>query len=197
MSWQGRLAIAGVVVGALGESGVLPGAVGLPLLIVSVLAAWRYADGFWRIVATGIAGGLIAGLLILGPGFRVAMRVVALMDPSKTPEFTVGGTFFIVIVVGGMFGAINGVSGNLIRKAAGLSSLILSGGIAGGLVLTIFVSSADLREELATFGAGTWVNLPLFGVFALAYGIAAIAIADQLDRRTTKPSAIERKEVPA
>lgn len=43
------------------------------LLVVAGLAAgiaWRWIPEFWKTVASGAAGGALAGLVILAPGFR-------------------------------------------------------------------------------------------------------------------------------
>lgn len=81
------------------------------LLVVAGLAAgiaWRWIPGFWKTVASGAAGGALAGLVILAPGFRVAMRMVAIMDPSRSPEFSFSGTIFIMIMVGVVMGGLLG-----------------------------------------------------------------------------------------
>jgi hypothetical protein len=165
---------------------VLIPAIALPLLVVAAALAWWLTDGFWKTVAFGLAGGVIAGLLIMGPGFRVAMRVVAIMDPIRTPEFSVGGTGFIIVGIGGILGGVMGILGNLIRKAASIASAVVAGVLLGAFEMTILLTDSGLREEFFELGGGPWVNIPMFAVFAFGYGIAAMTIADRLDHRASK-----------
>ncbi|MEE8375373.1 MAG: hypothetical protein V3S26_03510, partial [Acidimicrobiia bacterium] len=185
--WQGRGAALGVVVAViLAMQDVLIPAIALPLLVVAAALAWWLTDGFWTTVAFGLAGGVIAGLLIMGPGFRVAMRVVAIMDPIRTPEFSVGGTGFIIVGIGGILGGVMGILGNLIRKAAAIASAVVAGVVLGAFEMTILLIDSGLREEFFELGGGPWVNIPMFAVFAFGYGIAAMTIADRLDHRASK-----------
>ncbi len=187
MTWQGRGAALGVVVAViLAMQDVLIPAIALPLLVVAAALAWWLTDGFWKTVAFGLAGGVIAGLLIMGPGFRVAMRVVAIMDPIRTPEFSVGGTGFIIVGIGGILGGVMGILGNLIRKAAAIASAVVAGVVLGAFEMTILLIDSGLREEFFELGGGPWVNIPMFAVFAFGYGIAAMTIADRLDHRASK-----------
>lgn len=111
------------------------------------------------------------------------MRIVAIIDPIETPEFTVGGTMFIVVGIGGMFGGVLGVVGNLLRKAVGLGSTFVSGAILSVIVVGSLVPDSDLREELVELGAGPWVNISMFGLVALAYAITAMRLASRRDAR--------------
>ncbi|MEE8407935.1 MAG: hypothetical protein V3S32_12405 [Acidimicrobiia bacterium] len=187
MRWQGRMAALGVVAAViLAMQDVLIPAIALPLLLVAAVLAWWLTDGFWKTVAFGLAGGVIAGALIMGPGFRVAMRVVAIMDPIRTPEFSVGGTFFIVVGIGGILGGVMGIVGNLIRKATSIASVVVAGVVLGAFDMTILLIDSGLREEFFELGGGPWVNIPMFAVFAFGYGIAAMRIADRLELRASK-----------
>lgn len=200
MTWQGRLAVVGVIVAiVLATQDMLAPVVALPLLAVAVALAWWFADGFWKTAAFGLVGGVIAGVLIMGPGFRLAMRVVAIMDPIRRPEFSVGGTMFIIIGIGGIFGGIFGIVGNLIHKVFPLTSFVKSGVVLAGLFMTILLFNSDLRAEFFELGGGPWVNIPMFGFFALGYGIAAMAFAQRAEERTTGgiPAVIEENKVPA
>lgn len=198
MTWQGRLAALGVVAAViLATQDILIPAIALPLLVATAALAWWLTDGFWRTVAFGLAGGVIAGLLIMGPGFRVAMRVVAIMDPIRTPEFSVEGTGFIIVGIGGMLGGVMGIVGNLIRKAGSIASVVVAGVALGALDMTILLIDSGLREEFFELGGGPWVNIPMFAVFACGYGIVAMTIADRLEHRRTKPVETGSEQVPA
>lgn len=200
MTWQGRLAVVGVIVAiVLAMEDVLAPVVALPLLAVAVALAWRFTDGFWKTVAFGLVGGVIAGVLIMGPGFRLAMRIVAIMEPTKTPEFSVGGTLFIIIGIGGIFGGILAIAGNLVRKAAPITSVVVSGVVLSALMMALLLVESDLRAEFTDLGGGAWVNVPMFGFFVLGYGIAAMFIADYMEKQATarKPPVIDVEKVPA
>lgn len=200
MTWQGRLSAFGVVVALLlAMEDMLSPAIALPLLVLTVGLAWRFTDGFWKTVAFGVVGGAIAGILIMGPGFRIAMRVVAIMDPTQTPEFSVGGTLFVIVGIGGIMGGVLGIAGNLIRKVVPITSVVLAGVVLAGTEMAMLLLEADLRAEFFELGAGPWVNISMFGVIALGYGIAAMVIAESIERKTAKGSrgVIEEKKVPA
>ena len=198
MTWQGRMAGFGVVAAViLAMQDVLIPAIALPLLAAAAALAWWLTVGFWNTVAFGLAGGVIAGALIMGPGFRVAMRVVAIMDPIRTPEFSVGGTFFIVVGIGGILGGVMGIVGNLIRKAASIASVVIAGVVLGAFEMTILLIDSGLREEFFELGGGPWVNILMFAVFAFGYGIAAVRIADRLEHRASKSVDAGSEQEPA
>src|SRR3970282_1587260 len=109
---------------------VIPVAVSEPLgpvwsvamVLIGFGAGWLLVPGFWRSLGHGAIGGGGGGLRVLGPGLRIAMRVVAILDPVRSPEFTFGGTMFIIIGVGVMMGGTFGVIGNLARQGFGIPS---------------------------------------------------------------------------
>jgi len=167
----------------------ISGPVAEGLVLVGVGLAWRLVPGFWRSVLYGAIGGVVSGLLILGPGLRLAMRVVAIIDPLRTPEFTVEGTMFIVIFIGGFFGGILGITANLARHGLELRSKMASATLPAMAVLAVLLTAEDLRMELFELGAGAWMNIPMFGLVSLLYGAGAIATAMRLEqRRASKPS---------
>jgi hypothetical protein len=154
----------------------------IAMVIVGLGAGWLLIPGFWRGVLSGAIGGVIAGLLVLGPGLRLAMRVVAIVDPVRAPEFTIGGTMFIIIGIGAVMGGIFGVFGNVARigfniptRAAGLVPALL--------VVTMIGLDSELRGEIIELGIGPWLNIPMFGAVAIGYGaVWALAVA-RFERR--------------
>ena len=196
MEWKGRfasLSATGTALVAIED--LLPPAISLPLLVLTMTLAWRFTDGFLRTVGYGFVGGAVAGLLIMGPGFRLAMRVVAIMDPTTTPEFSFGGTLFIIVGIGGIFGAIFGAIGNVIRKSVPVPSVVVAGIVLAVVDMTMLLGDPGLREEFFGLGAGPWLNIPLFGVFVVGYGIAAMTIAGGLERKTTAQDVVIRHDV--
>ena len=198
MDWKGRaaaLVVAASVLVANGDWIVPPYSLGV--LVLAIALAWRYTDRFWSTVLWGAIAGMFAGLLIMGPGFRLAMRVVAILDPIRTPEFSLEGTLFIVVGIGGVLGGIMGLVGNLIRHASGLRPLV-AGLTLGVLDMVLLLSNAGLREEFFELGAGPWMNIPMFGLYSLGYGVVAMLVAERLaKRRSRKTAALEEIGVPA
>ncbi|HEU4321327.1 MAG TPA: hypothetical protein VFS66_14750 [Acidimicrobiia bacterium] len=183
MTWISKVAAGAMVVCAfLLFSGVIPEAVVLSVLLATGYLVRRELGGFWRGLVGGFVGGVVAGVLILGPGFRLAMRAVALMDPIHPEEFTLGGTFFIVIGIGGILGGISASVVNVLRRTLGIGSPVWAGVL---LALTFMVNlvffSGDISREIFELGISPWINVPLFGLNTLGYGIAAMAIADRAE----------------
>lgn len=150
------------------------------VVLVGVAAGLLLVPGFWRSSLHGAIGGMVAGLLVLGPGLRIAMRVVAILDPVKSPEFTVGGTMLIIIGIGVVMGGIFGVIGNVARRAFGIPSgaAVLAPAL---LVMMLIGLDGDLRSEIVRLGAGPWFNIPMFGAVAIGYGIVWIQVVTRLE----------------
>lgn len=199
MSWKAKAAASAVLIGSyMGTNDILGAELGLVLLLGAAVAAWRFVDGFWRIAISGFVGGAIAGLLILGPGFRLAMRAVAMMDPVHPEEFTLGGTLFIVVGIGAILGGVQGVTAHLARRAFGMSSAVLAGSILAAMQMTMLTFfSGDLSRELFDLGVSPWINIPLFGLVAWGYGVAAMAVADRAEEAMFSGRRRAREKVPA
>ncbi len=148
----------------------------LPVAAVLFYLSQRFRPGSWRSMATGFASGGLAGVLVLGPGFRLAMRVVAILEPSQTPEFSVAGTMMIIVFVGGLFGGLLGVA---ISSITGLVPSRALTPMAVGAVVGLLFLSSDLRSELTTLGAGPWVNIPMFAGVAALYSFASNRLRDR------------------
>lgn len=199
MSWQLKaLATAGVLIAGLSMGDILPPPWGPLVVLTLVILLWRMHDGFLKTLVAGLVGGAAAGILILGPGFRVAMRAVALMDQARPEEFTVGGTLFIVVGIGAVLGGLNGAIVNLVRKAFGIRSAVVGGlMLATTVMVNLTFFSGDVSRELFDLGISPWINIPLFSVVALGYGIAAMAIAELAERAMFERRDMEKEKVPA
>ena len=160
----------------------------LAVVLIGIGAGWLLVPGFWRSSMYGVIGGVVAGLLVLGPGLRIAMRVVAIIDPVRSPEFTLGGTMFIIIGVGVMMGGIFGVIGNVARSGFGIPSGA-AGLVPALLVMLMIGLDSELRSEIIKLGAGPWLNIPMFGAVALGYGALWTRVVTRLEMRR-----IEKKE---
>ena len=199
MTWTGRWAVVGIFAFAeLSMSEIVAPWLGLPALLVAIVVAWQSVPALWKMALGGLIGGLIAGTLILGPGFRVAMRVVALMDPTLETEFTIGGTFFLVIGIGSIMGGLTALSAHLLRRVFEVRSSVVAGSLLGLYTVgSLLVFSSDIRQEFFDLGAGAWINIPMFTVFAVAFGIAAMALADKLEVEMFTRRDTVKEKVPA
>lgn len=156
----------------------------LVIVGLTVAIAWRVTPDFWRLVRIGGTGGALAGLAVLGPGWRVSMRVVAIVDRYESPEFSLGGTA-LVIAIGALIGGLIGVVGHLLRQVANLRSPFLSAATLG--LLTVGSLVGRFSSDLSNLGAGLWINLILFGVVAILYGLVAVVLTDRLAGRVAPP----------
>jgi hypothetical protein len=162
----------------------------VPSVIIAVASlgfAWWLIPHFWPTFLRGAAAGAIAGVLILGPGLRIAMRVVAIVDPVRRPEFTIEGTMFILVGIGVIFGGLFGAVTAPIQDAFDMDWR-MAAVLPAALVMALILSADDLRAELFELGAGGWMNLPVFAGVALAYGLVATRIIHRLTTRRREPA---------
>lgn len=168
----------GVLVGL-----TIPVAVALGVIVGNPWIAWaivvaglalglKEIPGFWRTTLRSLLAGTAAGLLVLGPGLRIAMRVAAIVDPVKHPEFTIGGTVFIVVGLGAIMG---GAAVGAVMIIVRALSLPRWGGV---LVITIVMGGvlfgdSEIISEITGLGAGPWMNVPMFGGVVVAFAILA------------------------
>jgi hypothetical protein len=169
-------------------------AAGFALGGLVLLAIWWIAPSLWRIIGAGLLGGAIAGVLILGPGFRLAMRVVAILDIRRV-EFSIGGTLFIIVGVGAIIGGILGFMAALLRKGFAWSGLVMSGVMTIALIGLLYLDT-NLRSELVTLGAGPWLNIPMFTAVTFGYALFANRLIDRLQNKKSRRAALEPVEVP-
>lgn len=167
--------------------------VGEVLLLVGVGLGWWLVPEFWRSALFGALGGIASGILVLGVGLRVAMRVVAMLDPIRTPEFTLEGTMFILIGIGGIFGGLLGILANLARRGMRLNSVITAGILPAAAAMSLLFVDDEIRRELFELGAGAWVNIPMFGLVSILYGIAVSVTTRVLEDRTATKRAVTNK----
>ncbi len=181
----GALVVALAIPGALVAGEAVGPIAALAVIALGVVLGWRLVPRFFlTLVAAGFAGA-VAGATIIGGGFRIAMRVVALLEPSRVPEFTIEGTLFIVIMIGGIFGGILGIVASFARRGFGVGRI---GGtlVAAGLVMGLILIDSETRGELFELGIGGWLNIPMFGLIALGYGYASQWIFDRAEPEVIK-----------
>lgn len=163
------------------------GLAGIGLLIALVVTAHPRIPRFWRTVGVGAVAGAVAGAVVLGPGMRVVMRVVAIMEPFQAPSFTVGGTVFLVII--GLVGG--AIAGTGISLAAPVASRRVTALAVAVLLVGLLASSSDLRSELTHLGGGLWVNVPMFGLVFYGYGLAARRLIARFERRSEQRQLVD------
>lgn len=189
-------ALFGAVATILAVSGVADGAVTIAIVALAAGLGWRYIPRFATVVAVAALAGGVAGVGVLGLGMRVAMRIVALTDPVRTPELTLEGTAIVVIMFGGMLGVVVGIAGGLLRVGLRLS-VGRTAAVVTAVVMGMFLAEADLRAEFVTLGVGPWLNIPLFTAVVFGYAVAASRISQRIAARSERPVATVRADVRA
>ena len=182
-----RLAIWLVVIGA--PAGLIAPAafenveiVAIPVMLFSVgslVLALIYVRKLPRLVFSGLIGGGIVGLIILGGGSRLAMRIVALTGGRR--EVTIEGTAFLMVFgafAGANIGVFLAALRRVVRPRIGPTAVVL--GLLGVLA---FVGPRDIREELVHEGRGIWLNAPMFLSLLPLYGWAALSVIPVVARR--------------
>ncbi len=149
---------------------IVVGFVGMAILVAVGVNALIHVRRVPRLVLSGLVGGGVAGLVALGAGLRLAMRVVSLTGGRR--EVSADGTMFLLIA-GAMLGAIIGLT------LAGVLRLWRGRGWVIGTILMVFFGSlllvgSDTRSELQHEGFGIWLNLPMFLGAFLLYGVLAV-----------------------
>ncbi len=158
--------------------------------------AGRYA----RSVTIAVAAGIGSGLLVAGPGGRLAMRLLAATAGDRAQgrlteadevvgEITVGGTVGFVVFVALFFGGSSGAIYVLVRRWLPRGRL---GGVALGALLLVVVAPAvdPIRRDNPDFdvvGPG-WLSLLVFTALALLQGMAVVAVAGRTSRGLPLPS---------
>lgn len=140
--------------------------------------------------------GLIAGIVVLTPGFRLAMRAVAIAEPTRQPMFSLDGTLVILLTVGCLAGAVVGAIGAVnievwrLRPGASWAFPAL-------LMMALLFLVPDLRRELMTLGAGPWANIAMFGMVSAVYGWLATRLMTRFGARRASRVAAQQEQVPA
>jgi hypothetical protein len=181
-----RLAVIGLpaslLLGALGSAAPGVGTV-LPLgvLVVQALVV-VYVRRLPRMIISGVVGGGVAGLIALGGGSRLAMRVVALLGGRR--ELTIDGTAFLLIG-GTVMGAIIGISIALALRLWPSSGRNI-GLTIGTLLFGLMLVDGEARTEILHEGPGVWLNAPMFLGFFLGYGAMSAPLVERIERKVPR-----------
>jgi hypothetical protein len=153
--------------------------VGPVMSLVITIAVLAYVRRLPRLMLAGLIGGGATGLVTLGVGSRLAMRIVSLLGARR--EVTVDGTVFLLIfgaVVGAMIGMTIAATLRAWPRSTRIVSIIVTLVLFAGLLL-----DSESFSELLHDGAGGWLNFPMFFAFVAAYGWAAPRIITRVERR--------------
>lgn len=124
----------------------------------------------WREIAVALVVGLAAGIVVLGVGGRLVMRVLA-WAAGLRPEFSLGGSLE-VLAAGAWRGALGGLLHVPVRRFVPERSY--ARGLVLGVMLFLFsivTLPGSLRALASELGA-VLLALGLFGVLFLVFGIA-------------------------
>ncbi len=149
-----------------------------------------------RDIAIGGLASLIAGILVVGVGGRLVMRLIAALNPEATGllttagatigEITTGGTMFFVVMFGSLAGGMVGVVWAIVSPWIPGGGLVRA--VASALVAIAIGSFLVVRTDEGDFGkvappAAIALLVALFGILGLA-----VAVFDERLRRRLPPA---------
>ena len=148
---------------------------------------------FLRTASLGMVAGAVAGILVLGFGGRLAMRILAatsgdhvqglLTDAEeRVGEITVGGTVGLILFVG----LLGGIAGGLVYVAVRrwLPERSWVAGLLYGVLIMGLARADPLDPDNTDFDIlrPVWLAIVLFAVLFPLFGVVLGALAERLDR---------------
>jgi hypothetical protein len=148
---------------------------------------------FLRTASLGMVAGAVAGILVLGFGGRLAMRILAatsgdhvqglLTDAEeRVGEITVGGTVGLILFVG----LLGGIAGGLVYVAVRrwLPERAWVAGLLYGVLIMGLARADPLDPDNTDFDIlrPVWLAIVLFAVLFPLFGVVLGALAERLDR---------------
>ncbi len=145
-----------------------------------------------KMVAVGLLSGFVAGIVAGGIGSRIAMRILAALNPSTggvmtengnvSGQITIAGTFDLIAfaaIFPGLFGGLlyvlfrHWIPGSGVRK-----------GLAFGLVLFLIGGALLFNGDSADFGifGPKALGVALFALLFPLYGMVVSLVAERLNR---------------
>jgi hypothetical protein len=123
-----------------------------------------------HLARAGLAGA-IAGILILGLGGRLAMRLVALLT-HQAPNFGIVPSLGIFLI-GGIIGTLAGVVYGFMPQQRWPGHATLKAFLFGSLLFSVLVLTqpAAIRMEVTAARAYWWAIIPLFWAVCVAYAL--------------------------
>jgi hypothetical protein len=161
-------------------------------------AARRLTDTTIRQLGVGALAGAVAGFVAIGGGARLIMRLLAMTaDPAvqgtltengeRVGDISLGGT--LALMLGGMMlGLAGGAIYALIRPWLPWSGW--RRGLVFGLLLAMTFGAVMLdngeNPDYRRFGV-PFLNVCLFNLLPIAFGLLVVPLAERLDRRFPSP----------
>jgi hypothetical protein len=126
--------------------------------------------------------GTLVGVLVLGIGGRLAMRLVALLT-HQTPHFGIGASLGILFI-GGVLGTLAGVFYGVIPQRRWTDHPTFKAVLFGSALFAMLVLTQPpaIRSEVVAARAYWWAIIPLFWAVCLAY---AFALTRRLSTQTS------------
>jgi hypothetical protein len=122
------------------------------------------------------------------------MRAVAILDPVRAPEFSIEGTMFIIIFLGGVLGGALGVFAAFARRGLGLDRLAISSTMTVMIMVLLLIDS-ELRSEFIELGAGPWANISMFASVTFGYAWVTQLIDERFSVTTPARAVAESNAV--
>ena len=130
-----------------------------------------------RQLARAALAGMVAGVIVLGLGGRLAMRAVALLI-HQAPHLGVGASLGILLI-GGILGAVAGIAYGVTLQQRWPDRDTTKGILFGSAVFSVLtlLQPPAIRAEVAATRAYWWAIIPLFWAVCIGY---ALMLARQL-----------------
>ena len=147
-----------------------------------------------RQAGIGAIAGMLVGMLVLGGGSRLFMRISAIFSDAQQQgavtengnavgDITLGGTLALIIFVGALFGLIAGVAVMAVRPwlpATGPMRYLVTGAIGFAVAGPIVLEGGE-NNDYRRFGI-LGLNVCLFTTLPFLFGVAVVPVIDWLDR---------------
>lgn len=190
------------------------------LLLVATVLAWRWRSHAltlpaWAapvgggarpgralawLGAVGLLTGLLAGVLVVGPAGRLAMRLLAATSPGAhgrvteadqvVGQISLSGTVAFFVFGGLPFGLVFGIAYAL--AAWVLPCRAIGGAVFGAAALLVFGATLDpLRSDNPDFAivGPDWLSVTAFAAMAVLTGVLTAPIAGRLGVALARPRA--------
>src|SRR5215207_4800384 len=147
---------------------------------------------FLRIIAIAVGAGAVSGVLVLGCGGRLVMRILATTSgdqaqglfteaEERVGEITFSGTFGFVVFIG-IFGGIFGALVYLLVRRW-LAGPAWAAGLVIGMLGLGFARLDPLDPDNVDFAIlrPDWLTVLLLGLLPLLYGVVVVSMIERLD----------------
>lgn len=153
-----------------------------------------------RQAAIGAMAGFLVGMLVVGSAARLFMRIAAMSSPSqldgaltengnRVGEISAGGTIALMLFGGAMPGLIGGIVVMAVRPwlpETGWRRYLLSGAIGFAVAGPLVLEQGE-NPDYERFGI-LGINVCLFMLLPLLFGITVLPVIDAFDRRISRLS---------